>query len=259
MRACALPLVLASLLSQFVHAQVTWQPTAPPLVTAETTGWFQSGEPIAWEGDFYYPAGAAQGFNSYQMVRSGSYRGIPLYTDTTLEPFSIVFVPIAGGRVQPYERRRSGVLAGTTGSRAPSFPTTIGIEGAIDSPIRQALAPPVYGTAYGIAEPVEPPAAATGTSGGSIPPAATGTLGYRAAPAGPVTTAIPPSGENAIWVEFNGQRWYAAGKSLAYDAAKLNEIGTYQGFTVYALRGDSAPGTIYIPSIPGHLSGYSKR
>src|SRR6478752_6750041 len=119
MRGRALLMVSALLLSATAQAQVTWQPTQPPLLTADNETWFQAGQSIEWNGDFYYPAGAPEAFNRYQMVRSGSYRGIPLYTDTTLEPYSIVFVPISGGRMQPYERPRTGMLAGTVGSRAP--------------------------------------------------------------------------------------------------------------------------------------------
>src|SRR5215217_4744025 len=100
MRDRVLPFVLVLLMSGAAHAQVTWQPTQPPLVTAENESWFRAGQPLEWNGEIYYPAGAAEGFNRYQMVRAGSYRGIPLYTDATLEPYSIVFVPIGGGRMQ---------------------------------------------------------------------------------------------------------------------------------------------------------------
>lgn len=261
MRSRALPFLFVFLAATTLRAQMTWQPTAPPLVTAETSSWFQSGEPITWEGDFYYQAGAQQGFNPYQMVRSGSFRGIPLYTDTTLEPYSIVFVPLAGGRVQPYERRRTGALAGTTGSRAPSLPTAIGAERAVPSEGPQAPAPPTYAPAYestrmtGVAEP-EP----AGTTGRTFAPAPVATSGrVDTTPAHPLSTAMPPSGANAIWIEFDGQRWYGAGKSIVYDAAQLNEIGTYRGFTVYALKLDAAKRTIYVTSIPGRLSAYQRR
>ena len=36
--------------------------------------------------------------------------------------FGIIYVPIGGGLMQPYERPRTGDLAGTTGNRAPSSP-----------------------------------------------------------------------------------------------------------------------------------------
>jgi hypothetical protein len=250
-----------------VSAQMQWQPTTAPLVTAENTTWFQSAVPIDWNGDVYYAAGAIQLFNPYQMVRSGSYRGIPLYIDATLEPYSIVFVPLSGGRMQPYERRRTGILAGTTGSRAPSLPTQVSTE-AIAPPggIAQAAAPPMLGPSYEIVSAPEP----TGLVGTTPPPARTsvaaateagvvGTSGRTAAPArsSPVTSVIPPTGLNAIWIKFDGRRWYAEGKAIEYDASALEEIGTYQGWTVYRRKGD--PSVIYVPSVPGLLSPYKRR
>jgi hypothetical protein len=250
MRSPALPFAFAVLLSGSAYAQATWQPSMPPLVTAESTTWFQAAEPILWNGDYYYQAGAVQGFNPYQMVRSGSFRGIPLYTDATLEPYSIVFVPLNGARMQPYERRRTGALAGTTGSRAPSLPTDIGAEGLAPAAIQQAQGPPDFARAYDLAA-VDEPAAAR------IPavPASVGTSGRVT----PVTTVLPPTGLNAIWVEFEGQRWFASGKSIAYDAARLNQVGSYYGWTVYALKGDKSTGTIYIPVIPGRLAPYTRK
>jgi hypothetical protein len=251
MRSPALPCVFALLISSAAFAQATWQPSAPPLVTAENTTWFQAADPILWNGDYYYPAGAVQGFNPYQMVRSGSYRGIPLYTDATLEPYSIVFVPLNGGRLQPYERRRSGALAGTTGSRAPSLPTDIGAEG-IAAPVIQAQGPPDFARAYDIAPVESAPVPAS-------PPNAVGTSGRgEETPARPVTTILPPTGLNAIWIEFDGQRWFASGQSILYDASRLNQVGTYYGWTVYARKGDAGAKTIYVPSIPGRLAPYSR-
>lgn len=260
MRSRALLFVFALSLSGPAFAQATWQPTALPLVTAENTPWFQAGAPITWNGDFYYPAGAVEGFNPYQMVRSGSFRGIPLYTDATLEPYSIVLVPLPGGRMQPYERRRTGGLAGTTGSRAPSLPTEIGIEGATDVGIAQAAAPPTYARAYDIASVDENVPVAT--AGRIAAPRAVGLTDRSdsmSARLGPVATAQPPTGANAIWINYDGRKWYAAGNSIAYDASRLNEVGTYHGWTVYALRGATTPDTIFVPSIPGRLASYRTR
>src|SRR4029079_355600 len=135
----------------------------------------------------------------YQMVRSGSYRGIPLYIDSTIEPYSIVFVPLTGGRMQPYERRRTGNLAGTTGSRAPSLPTQIATEMIGTSGVAQAPAPPTLGPSYEvISAPMPVPetagttgripattatAAAPGTVAGPAQPRAVGTSRPTAAPA----------------------------------------------------------------------------
>ena len=69
-----------------------------------------------------------------------------------------------------------------------------------------------------------------------------------------MTTVIPPTGANTIWVNFDGRRWHAAKSSIEYDASLLNEIGSYQGWTVYAKKSDPAPTTIYIPAAPGRLA-----
>lgn len=241
-------------------AQIIWQPAAPPAVTAENTSWFIAGEPVVWNGALYYPVGTPRALNRFQMVRSGSFRGIPLYTDPMLEPNSTVFVPLAGERVQPYERPGSGMLAGTQGRPSPP-PTDIdafGNPGVPQAPFGAAMAPP-FDPAF-VASPVvvvtRPPAV---VDSAPAAPIAVGTSGRSAAvtPARPVTTVIPPTGANAIWIEYDGRRWYAAGKSIPYDPSVLNEVGTYRGFTVYSPKSD--PTVIFVASVPGRLSQYTLR
>ena len=252
----------AVLLPRVAPAQVTWQPATPPAVTAENETWFQAGDPIIWSGDYYYPAGPRQFFNQYQMVRSGSFRGIPLYTDATREPFSIVFVPLSGGLMQPYERRRSGALAGTSGSTAPSFPTDIGVEGmaadrsglAVD--IAQSPAAPTRARAYDLGTPeparrVAPPPITEIAA--PAPRPVTGTMGR--------ITSITPEGTagharrgrtvNEIWVNYDGRRWVADGTPFAPRAGELKTRGNYHGFPVFS-RGDDET-TIYIPTVKGGL------
>lgn len=256
MRSAAPAFVFAMLVSVPAQPQVTWQPSTPPVVTAEETAWYQRGEPIIWNGDYYYLAGAAEGFNPYQMVRTGSFRGIPLYTDATLEPYSIVFVPLNGARMQPYERRRLGDLAGTVGSRTPSLPT--GIEREVGtSGIRGALGPADFAPAYDPA-PVADEAAAPDDRTAATPSVTTPGRTRIVEPLPPLMSVRPPTGVNGIWIEFDGRRWYGEGKSIAYDAARLEEVGTYHGFTVYARKG-AVPETIYVPSVPGRLAPYSRR
>ena len=251
------------------QAQVQWQPSTPPLVTAEHEPWFQAGDPIIWNGDYYYPAGPRQFFNQYQMLRSGSFRGIPLYTDATREPFSIVFVPVSGGLMQPYERRRSGALAGTSGSTAPSFPTDISGEGistgtggfAVD--IAQNPGPPARARAYDVS-PIEP----TGTSGtggtpgtsGTRTSGTSGTPGTAGTSSVVMTSIVParelarakrPGSRNTIWVDYEGRRWYANGVPVPVSSTEFVQRGTYYGFPVYARPGD--PDTIYIPPSEGTL------
>ena len=141
-RLMALTIVSASMLGTIVSAQVNIRPTPAPAITAENEGWYQRGEPIVFAGNLYYRAGAAIHFNPNEMVRSGAYEGVPLYTRTTIEPYSVVFVPIEGGRMQPYERPRSGELAGTSGSSVPVLPVEIPMADSAPSML-QAPAPPM--------------------------------------------------------------------------------------------------------------------
>ena len=250
MRGRALAFVVATLLSTDALAQVVLQPTSTPIVTAEGATWFLNGEAITWDGGVYVPAGAIRPFEENVMVRSGVFRGIPLYTDSTLQPLSYVFVPLRGGWMQPYERR--AFIFPQTGQAAgpPSFgPATV-------------LAAPMMTTASLPAVVVASDAGVSATSPAANPaspaPAVVGTSG-RTPAAAPraMMSAVPPTGTNAIWIEFDGRRWYAGEDSIDYDADRLNEIGTYRGWTVYAMKGEGQPRTIYIPSRPGVLAAYT--
>ena len=78
-------------------------------MTAANESWYQLREPVQFAGDLYYPAGATVFFNGNHMVRTGHYNGVPLYADTTVEPYSVVLVPVSRGLLQPYERRRTAI------------------------------------------------------------------------------------------------------------------------------------------------------
>lgn len=264
------------LIPSAARAQMIWQPAPAPLVTADNTSWFVAGDPVEWNGDRYYPGGAVQFFNAFQMVRAGSFKGIPLYTDTTLQPNSIVFVPLSGARMQPYERTIPGMVAGMTGSRPPVVVAEIGPYSAPPDGLTQAAAPPTFAPAYDVVmlesnASITPAPAAVGTSGRTVPAVAE-TARLTAAPA--ARTAAPaarasaaasprtstlrkPTGVNGIWINFDGRRWFSGGKAIDYDAATLSQIGTYHGWSVYTRNGDSS--TIYIPSTPGRLTPYRMR
>jgi len=247
--------------------QVTLRPTPAPVVTAENETWLRTGEPLAFAGNLYYPAGAAIHFLANEMVRTGSFRGVPLYSRTTIEPFSVIFVPIGGGLMQPYERRRDFDLAGTQGSSAPALspalassvsPTTAASPYGAPSPaMAQAAAPPVVGAPLILDEPVAAaagisPAAAPTVSATSQPVATTGLS--NAAP-----IRVRPEAANAIYVEFNNARWFSARTPASVDVRSLTQVGELQGFPVYA----TGPGasTIFVQSVRGvdTYAQYSRR
>jgi hypothetical protein len=266
--------VLAAVLTlvpAIAGAQALLQPTPPPLVTADNETWYLAGDPVTWSGDYYLPAGPQVFFNGNHMVRSGSYRGIPLYTDATLEPYSIVYVPLNGGLMQPYERRRAGERAGTVGSTAPSFPVqTTGellLQGGAP-PLTQALGAPTFARAYDVAPtsgPAPRPAPATPTVTATSPPltapavaAATGTEGrIIVTPAArPLETARRPKGINNVWIDYDKQRWFSAGPAVALDG-NFAPAGQYHGFTVYIRDSDRT--TVYLPTVPGYVAPYARR
>ncbi len=224
-----------------VSAQVYWQPQPAPTVTAENERWFQLGEPITFEGYYYYPAGARVFFDGNRMVRTGSYRGIPLYADTTIEPYSKVLVPLTGGQLQPYERRRTGDMAGTTGSQAPSFPVTMAGEIAQE--------PASIATAGTVVASNVPEAVGTGTAASRVAPP----------PRHVIEAGLKPKGLNEIFVNYAGYRWKAAGRAVPLDEERFTRLGEYQGYPVYASRADRDDvRTIWVPSSAGLIAPYER-
>lgn len=266
----ALSITLAWLAAAGAAAQVHYQPQPRPIVTAENETWFQLGEPVVVDGITYHQAGARVYFDGNVMVRTGSYRGIPVYANTTLEPYSKVFVPLAGALMQPYERRRAGEVAGSTGSQAPSFPVTIAGEANPDDRIAPSLpgnaAPPTL-VGGPRAEVSGPEISGIGALGARSASAARATAGTAASP-----TPVPapprdviqlgtrPKGLNEVFVNYAGYRWRAAGMAIPLDETRLVQIGQYRGFAVYALREDEPRDRrrIFLPSRAGLVAPYER-
>lgn len=267
-RYLAFAFLLASAAS--AAAQIQNRPTDPPVVTAERESWYQLGEPLQFAGDVYYRAGAQVFFNGNSMVRTGHYNGVPLYADTTLEPYSIVYVPIGGGRMQPYERLRQGGLASTSGSRTPSFPVRVAPGGALipNAPIAPTAPPQPIGAISTFTLDT------TSLAGGSPAPAPVPPPVVLTAP--PPITAVPlaaprsadgnipqvriagpdaqPKGDG-IFVMYRGQKWVSAGAAVPLSASEFEKTGEYAGFPVYTRRG-GPPDTIYVPSTANQVAPY---
>lgn len=235
-------------------AQVLDRPTPRPNRTAVNEPWYVDRLPIFVSGDYYYPAGASVFFDRNTMVLTGFYDGVPLYTDATLEPHSIVFVPVGRGLMQPYERRRAGDVVGTTGSRAPSFPVQRDAE-ALLSPLAGIPPPPAPPFGSGAVLPDAWP--------GEHTPARTIPDAEAALPSplpdtGIVRSPRPPRPTDGVWIEFQGSRWYAAGPAVVFDPTAFDEIGEYNGFPVFRSRAGVGD-LIYIPSRSGIVAPYTKR
>jgi hypothetical protein len=234
-------------------AQVSIQPTPAPTVTADSLPWFQAREPIMFAGNVYYPAGAQVHFNRFEMTFSGHYGGVPLYTRVTLEPYSVVFVPVSGGLLQPYERRRSGEIAGTVGSTTPSFPVVSPAEAAAagELPV-MPQAPGPATTYYPVPAPDSAPVA--------VPVGTSGQVGRSQSFGRQQISAAKPQGLNGIFIEYGGRRWFSDGPAVRLDPARFTQIGTYRGVAVYRERDDT--NTVFVAvaaAVETLLAPYSTR
>jgi hypothetical protein len=240
------PLVLAwVILGTTGSAGVTWRPAPMPSVSAASADWYQAREPILVAGEWYYPAGATRFFDRFAMVQVGSYGGVPLYADTTLEPHSILYVPIGRGLLQPYERPRAGPLAGTVGSRTPSFPVQrdFGVRYAVrywDHLYLPAFDPPAPRV----------PARAAAREAREEPPANTS--------AGVLQSVRSQEGSWGVWVWYGGARWVSDGRAVAFDAEAFDRIGDYHGFPVFRSREAYDADVVYLPSREGVLAPYRR-
>jgi len=254
-----LSLLTVVLMSSVAQAQVYQLPTAPPIVTAANASWQHAGRPIYYAGGIYDPSGPTAFFDGQVMARTGVVDGVPVYADKTLEPWSVVYVPISGNLMQPYERRRSGALVGTVGSRMPAQPIQRDVEQSVandsmrDGDIEGF---PIVNT--GRAQwtwPTPPP------SDGPPPALGPQSASRKAVPSSvPVIRTVPrrETTNAGVYVDFAGAHHYSSGRVVTHDEAKFTRIGELGGAAVYREAGGSEK-TIYIEVVPdGPLAPYTR-
>jgi hypothetical protein len=176
---------------------------------------------------------------------------VPVYSDVTLEPYSIIYVPITRSNMRVYERKREGDLAGTVGSRTPSFAVEIASDTARKNVERATAASAIAG--------------ATGTAASSIPAPAS-SVGTTFAPDRDRGRRVslqsiprPVGGPNGVWLEFNGARWYADGPAVSFTPDRFEPIGEYRGFPVYREK-RNAKSEIWVSVVKdGPVAPYVKR
>jgi hypothetical protein len=204
-------------------------------VNAATADWQLNSEPIIVSSTLFRATRATRMFDGQVMVQVGVYQRIPVYADVTLEPNSVVYVPVARNQLRVYERRRDHDLAATTGSLTPSFP----VESSASAPAG------------------ERPVGTTGT----IVPAGVGAA--NAVPHAPRTVMEtiqrPRHGTNGVWLDFVGVRWYSSGASASYSADRFTKVGEYRGFPVYVEKVGTKD-TIWVQvTNGGPLAPYARR
>ncbi len=257
-------ILVALLVSTSAFAQVQSRPTDPPLVSAAAESWYQLREPMVMGNDVYYHAGAAVFFNGNVMVRTGHYNGVPLYSDATMEPYSVLYVPIGRGQMQPYERKRQGPLAGMAGSRLSGFPLRLlGDPGTVVTATAPTQLPFTAGAIVSYTPetisfspaplPLPVPIAAA--------PVVVATAIDVAPPAEFIAKVIlsPTRAENndGVWLRFENARWVSSGRAEPRTGV-FTQVGTYEGFPVLRRPG-GALDQIFIPSRDGLVAPYRRK
>jgi hypothetical protein len=87
-------LLTAVLFPTVGNAQVGQFRTHPPVVSAAGAEWQINSETMPFAGLVYYPTREIREFDGQVMVQIGVYQGVPIYADLTLEPYSLVYVPL---------------------------------------------------------------------------------------------------------------------------------------------------------------------
>ena len=261
MRACTLGLFLtaAVLFPKSGNAQVFSFRTPPPTASAAGADWQINSDPIVVAGVVYYPTRGFRMFDGQVMVQVGVFDRVPVYADTTLEPYSLLYVPTGGARMREYERRRAGDLASTTGSRPPSVPVVVATARAPFEPEPGTSGAPA--ATYGGVRTDTAVVAASGRTE-SVAPSAVGTVGtpdHSRRRRSSIESIARPDAVNGVWLEFDGARWYADGPAATFSPDRFEPVGDYRGFAVYRDR-TNRKNEIWISVVKdGPLAPYSKR
>ncbi len=219
-------------------AQVYQFATPPPAVNASAAAWQIASVPIEFNGLVYQPTAFVRPFDGNVMTQVGVFDSVPIYADATLEPFSIVYVPVARG-MRTYERERAGELAGTTGSQTPSMPV---------QPVSAISLPPLPLATSGVRDTREPSSARA--------------IEVRTAPAAPsrVESLPHPRATDGVWIPFDGAKWYSAGEAVPYSPERFVQVGSYRGFAVYRERHRRNAREIWVTVVAdGPLAPYARR
>ena len=195
-----------------------------------------SGRPVVYQGGFYFPSGPTVFFDGATMVRVGTFRGLPIYVDPSLDPINVVFVPIGGKLMRPFERTNGDIQADLVVPDPPEFP-----------------------------DPPEPPFGHRAHFDRHDPPpsALTPTLAQPGRVASASSQASRGPASRGLWIAFDGRMWTPTGpgpsqNSQGSQGPRLKLIGSYFGFPVF--QDAARPDRIFVPATAGgSLIQYDRR
>ena len=237
--------LMVGLLPNLGNAQVYQFATPPPPVTAQYAEWQFNDDAIIVNSLVYYPTRETRFFDGKIMAQVAVFRSVPVYADVTLEPHSVIYIPVGRTLMRGYERRREGELAGTQGSRTPAFPVEVATAlTTTREPILIAAADFTPVSAPAIPAPVL-----------EIARPATA----RPGPPPRLESARRPTETSGIWIIYEGSRWYSGGPAVEFSAQRFTPIGDYYGFPVYCDK-DGRADRIWVQVRPeGPLAPYTRR
>ena len=212
--------------------------TPPPDVSAAGAEWQINSEPIIVGGLTYYPTRGFRLFDGQVMAQAGMYDRVPVYSDTTMEPYSEIYVPLGNGRMRIYQRRPELEYFGTAGTDETFVPTDR------------------------LPQSTEDLSRGSGTAGRLIPRASDSSTGpdHDRPQHTTILTTVPHAGDtNGVWLEYNGARWFSSGPAVLFSPERFEPIGDYHGFIVYRDRkGDSDE--VWVSSVKdGPLAPYRRQ
>jgi len=216
--------------AQGLPLQVMQYRSPSPDVTAATAPWQANNEPIVVQGLAYFPTREMRMFDGQVMTQIDVYQGVPIYADTTIEPFTLVYVPLTRDRMRTYERPHDPDYAAISGRGTATRVPWLAARAAPSSPRSEEPS-----SAARLAEAPE-------------------------ARRRPTVESIPrPRTTNGVWVDFGSSRWYLDGDAASYARDRFVQIGSYRNFPVYGERG-GATDRIWIPAVNGGLlTPYTRR
>jgi hypothetical protein len=189
-----------------------------------------TGRPVVYQGGLYFPSGPTVFFDGATMLRVGTFRGLPIYVEPSLDPINVVLVPIGGKLMRPYERTDGDIQADLVVPDPPDF-----------------------------ADPPEPPFGQWTHLDRRVPPA--DAFAPRLAQPGGVASVPSPAprgpASRGLWIAFDGRMWTPTGPGPAL-SPRLKMIGSHFGFPVFQEAAHTD--RIFVPAtVGGPLIQYDRR
>ena len=68
------------------------------------------------------------------------------------------------------------------------------------------------------------------------------------------------TGNDGVWIEFEGARWFSAGPAVSFNPDRFVPAGSYRGFVVYRDTMGGRADTIFVTVVPnGPVAPYARR